>query len=68
MGPLPKSDSVSAQWQGFIKLDQAGDYVFSLHTNDGAKLWINQQLVLDEFTTAADQVKGHRLISEPIAF
>ena len=45
---LPAKD-YSVRWTGFITARKSGDYIFSLYSDDGARLWINDQLVLDDW-------------------
>ncbi len=37
----------SVSWEGFIQVPETGDYTFYTTTDDGARLWINNQLVID---------------------
>jgi hypothetical protein len=42
---------------------ETANYIFSIHSNDGVRLWINQQLVIDEFTVVDQELSGHRIVS-----
>ncbi|KAJ0394096.1 hypothetical protein P43SY_010109 [Pythium insidiosum] len=42
-------DYVSARWTGYVKPAFSEDYVFYVRVNDGARLWIQDTLVLDAF-------------------
>ena len=42
MIPGVASNYVSVIWEGFLKVAESGDYVFSTHYNDGVRLWIDQ--------------------------
>ncbi|MCX6877383.1 MAG: glycoside hydrolase family 127 protein [Verrucomicrobia bacterium] len=42
-----KSTDYSVRWTGRITAKETGDYVFSLYSDDGAKLWIDNVLVVD---------------------
>ncbi|GLE03449.1 hypothetical protein PINS_up012351 [Pythium insidiosum] len=42
-------DFVSARWTGYVKPAFSEDYVFYVRVNDGARLWIQDTLVLDAF-------------------
>lgn len=48
-------------------MPETANYIFSIHSNDGVRLWINQQLVIDEFTIVESELSGHRLVSQPIS-
>jgi hypothetical protein len=37
-----------------------------VHANDGVQLWIDQQLLIDDFSRVDDEVKGKVLVSEEI--
>jgi hypothetical protein len=37
----------SARWEGFIQIPATGYYTFYTTTDDGVRLWINNQLVID---------------------
>ncbi len=47
--PLVNVDQFSARW---IKEKQfaAGDYSFSLQSNDGVRFWVDDQLLVDDWT------------------
>ena len=42
------ADEFSARWKGSLSLDP-GTYRFSVTTDDGARLWVNNQLLVDEW-------------------
>ena len=42
------ADQFSARWTGSVTLDP-GTYRFVVTTDDGARLWVNNQLVIDEW-------------------
>lgn len=41
------ADRFSARWTGALDLTFAGDYIFDLEADDGARLWVDDRLVLD---------------------
>jgi beta-glucosidase len=48
--PLPagiKAASFSARWTGLIRAPEKGDYQLSLASDDGSRLWLNDQLIID---------------------
>ena len=49
--PWPEfDDAFSVRWTGFIQTpDAAGEYVFHATTDDGVRLWIDNQLVIDQW-------------------
>lgn len=47
-GPNIPADSFSVRWERTSRFD-AGDYRFHLQVDDGARLWVNDQLVIDQW-------------------
>jgi PA14 domain len=45
----PEGIAFSARWTGWITVPVSGSYTFYLTANDGAKLWINDQLLLNRW-------------------
>lgn len=50
-----RSERFSVIWTGRIVPRQSGRYAFYLQSDDGARLWINGQVMLDQFTEHARQ-------------
>lgn len=44
---LPREESVAAVFEGFLDIQTAGTYRFYLASDDGSKLYINDELVVD---------------------
>lgn len=59
MGP----DTFSIRWTGLIKAPVSGNYTFSLLADDGVRLWINDQLLIDAWF---DQNLTRRSASIPL--
>lgn len=38
-----------ARWSGFIAVKETGDYTFSAYSDDGARLWVNDELLVDNW-------------------
>jgi len=38
---IEKRDMVSVEWSGFLKVHASGEYIFTLHVNDGCRLWVD---------------------------
>lgn len=53
------SDYVSIEWNGFLKADETGSYVFEVKSNDGFRLYINEELILERWTQVTDELSGH---------
>jgi hypothetical protein len=47
--PVPK-DGFSVRWTGQVQAPVAGSYVFSTVSDDGVRLWVNGQLLIDDWT------------------
>ena len=49
--PLPGilTDNFSARWRGMITVPETAIYTFSLGSDDGSRLYINNQLVIDQW-------------------
>ncbi len=54
-------DNFSIRWTGKIRVESDGDYEFYVQGDDGYRLFINNQLVLDEWRDQAATLKQTRL-------
>ncbi len=43
------NDTYSARWEGFVEAPTSGIYTFFTNTDDGARLWVNDQLIIDRW-------------------
>jgi fibronectin type 3 domain-containing protein len=43
------ADSFSVRWMGQIQAIESGDYTFQIYSDEGVRLWINGQLVIDDW-------------------
>jgi hypothetical protein len=48
-------DYISVRWVGFVQPAFSEKYTFTVHVNDGAKLWVNGEVLIDHFETAVDK-------------
>lgn len=37
------------EWKGFLKVENPGKYTFYVISSDGCKLWVNQELIINEW-------------------
>lgn len=44
-------DGFSVRWSGFVLAPVTGEYEFTVSSNDGARLWIGDKLLVDDWTT-----------------
>lgn len=49
---FPK-DNFSVRWTGFIKVDKTGRYTLDVASDDGARLYLDDKLVIDDWTDHA---------------
>ena len=54
--PLIPADDFSARWTGEIEIPTTGDYIFSTNTDDGVRVWIDNELVIENWTNHAPTV------------
>ncbi len=61
--PGVRANNWSSRWLGGVVLDTTDTYCFTLRADDGARLWVDNFLLLDGWTGATDklQVAGLRL-------
>jgi len=49
---LPDSGPISIRWEGTFKAETAGSYAFNASFDNGVKVWIDDNLVIDEWYQA----------------
>ncbi|MEM7478160.1 MAG: PKD domain-containing protein, partial [Planctomycetota bacterium] len=42
-------DNYSERWTGFVRVDQPGNWTFYTTSNDGVRLWVNNQQLIDHW-------------------
>ena len=57
------SDAVGVRWTGRIAAPEDGEYTFYLYSDNGAKVWIDDQVVIDYWVNRWDEEK----VSVPVA-
>ncbi len=61
-------DFISIRWTGWVKPVFDGNYTFVVEVNDGARLWVDEVLLFDEFETeASSEVEGTYAIYSGLA-
>ncbi|HEY4490279.1 MAG TPA: PA14 domain-containing protein [Candidatus Paceibacterota bacterium] len=53
--PSVNADNFSVRWSGFVEPLYSGTYTFFTNTDDGARLWVNNQQLVNDWT-------GHSLL------
>jgi uncharacterized protein (UPF0332 family) len=55
------SDNVSIRWTGRIKAIKSGEYSFITRSDDGARLWIDDSLIIDDWTVHAEEARSAKI-------
>jgi alpha-L-fucosidase len=58
---LPREEYAGLMYTGYIKVPEQGIYNFFLSSDDGSKLWIDQQLIVDNDGLHANEEKSGRI-------
>ena len=51
--PVIDVNTFSVRWEGFIEVPTSGSYTFYTNTDDGVRLWVNGQLIIEDWTVHA---------------
>ncbi|XWK88865.1 MAG: glycosyl hydrolase family 28-related protein [Phormidium sp.] len=57
------SDYFSARWTGQVKVPTSGNYTFFTEADEGVRLWVNGQLLIDEWEDAGVVTNGSGTIN-----
>lgn len=59
---VPNKEEFSIRWQGSILAEDTGDYEFILTTQNGARLWVNddRKPLIDEWVASRGEPKEHK--------
>ena len=49
-GTNVQSDAFSVRWTGRVQAPETADFIFGTLSNDGVRLWVDNQLVIDNWT------------------
>src|SRR5262249_3374733 len=44
------TEQYSVRWRGFVRAADSGTYQFQTHSDDGVRLWVNNQRIIDNWT------------------
>ncbi|MEM8501863.1 MAG: PA14 domain-containing protein [Cyanobacteria bacterium P01_D01_bin.1] len=47
------SDNFSVRWEGYVEAEHSETYDFSTYSDDGIRLWVDDKLIIDNWTTHA---------------
>jgi hypothetical protein len=53
--PDVAADHVSVVWHGFIQFDETAEWVFTVKANDGVRVLIDQQVLIEQMTIVEDE-------------
>ncbi len=53
-GLLFGGDTFSARWTGQVLIPESGTYTFATNSDDGIRLWVNRELLIDNWTLHAE--------------
>ncbi|HYH03062.1 MAG TPA: PA14 domain-containing protein, partial [Bacillota bacterium] len=43
------NDTFSARWTGWLEPPATGNFIFTVESNEGSRLWLNEQLIIDHW-------------------
>ncbi len=55
----------SERWTGFVRIDTAGSWTFTTNSNDGARLWVDSNQIINNWTTHAATENSGTLTLNP---
>lgn len=58
---LKSLDNFSARWKGNLVAPEDGEYEIGLEGDDGYRLWLNDKMVVEDWSEAAKRYKGTRV-------
>lgn len=53
-------DGWSTRYEGVLPIPQAGDYEFHLKSDDGSRLWIDNELIVDNWELHGPEIKSEK--------
>lgn len=59
--PASLSSQFSVRWTGFVTPPESGEYEFHTLSNDGVRLWVNDQPLIDNWTDHAEKEDSGRI-------
>jgi predicted phage baseplate assembly protein len=57
------ADTFSVRWTGWVQAPSSGNYSFHTSSDDGVRLWINNQLIIDNWIDQAETPKDSDTIT-----
>ena len=59
------SNDFQIRWTGFLHTKNGGNYIFRTHSDDGARLWIGDDLIIDAWREGAGDVFSNQQTLQP---
>lgn len=59
--PVLPNDNFSARWTGRIVPEKSGEYIVSLRADDGVRLWLDDKLVINDWTEHSARASNTRI-------
>lgn len=58
---IKNAEEFSMKWEGSVYVEETGDYEFIIKTENGARLWVNEQEpIIDEWVSSQGRAKEHK--------
>jgi hypothetical protein len=57
------ADTFSARWTGYLLPQESGRHQFTAYSDNGIRLWVNNQLVLDSWITGGIKTRTSSIIT-----
>jgi hypothetical protein len=61
--PMVPGNHFSVRWEGSVWADQPGVYTFTIRTDDGLRLWVDEQLITDDWNDGEREHESKVLLS-----
>lgn len=58
---LSRLNDFSARWTGFVTMPEEGEYEIGAESDDGARVWLDNQLVVDDWSVHAKHWQSKKL-------
>jgi len=58
---LTNLDEFSGRWRGFILIPEDGEYEVGIDGNDGYRLWLDEKLIIDNWSNGMMRYRGAKL-------
>jgi MSHA biogenesis protein MshQ len=61
--PMVPGNHFSVRWEGSVWADQPGVYTFTIRTDDGLRLWVDEQMITDDWNNGEREHESKVLLS-----